>query len=98
MKKILPKVFANSIDKKLTNQDRLYYGKESVRSSNDSIPIPIKINKIFASPNYIYKKEVVITTSSTTLNKTIIGKTGKYLLTSDNSKILIDDIIDIYEK
>lgn len=96
MNEKLPKVNTFPLTKKINNQKELFYGKEEVRK--DNIPISIKINKIFNSPSYVYKKEVTVVTSTNTFNKTIIGKTSNYLLTKDNSKINIKDIIDIYEK
>lgn len=105
MGKKLPEVFHNSIDKKLTNNEDIFY---SVKENKDIIKdnkvnknlnvnksIRTKINEIFASSSYVYKASVVIKTKDNTINKRIIGRNSKYLITMDNEKIDIDSIIDI---
>ncbi|MEG2322541.1 MAG: hypothetical protein RSB71_03580 [Bacilli bacterium] len=93
MEKKLPKVFANDINKSLTNNDRFYYGKEEKPKSK--IPISQKINKIFSSTNYVYKADVDITLNSGKVSKKIIGRNKTDLITMDNELIKISDIIDI---
>lgn len=105
MGKKLPEVFHNSIDKKLTNNEDIFY---SVKENKDIIKdnkvnknlnvnksIRAKINEIFASSSYVYKASVIIKTKDNTINKRIIGRNSKYLITMDNEKIDIDSIIDI---
>ena len=105
MGKKLPEVFHNSIDKKLTNNEDIFY---SVKENKDIIKdnkvnknlnvnksIRTKINEIFASSSYVYKASVIIKTKDNTINKRIIGRNSKYLITMDNEKIDIDSIIDI---
>ena len=66
MEKKLPKVFANSIDKKLCNNEIVYYEKkDSLREIkkekqkndflSDNFNINQKINKIFGSSKYVYE-------------------------------------------
>lgn len=110
MKKNLPKVFQNTIDKDLKNNESIYYSlskndnvvinknekndyEEIVNNSN----IEKKINDIFKSSNYIYKAKVDIKTSNNTINTRIIGRNKEYIITFDNKKIPIKDIIDIKE-
>lgn len=94
------KVFANRIDKKLHNNEEVYYSKDV----KEEIPkktiknVYQKINDIFTSRNYIYKADVIIKTKDSTLNKTIIGKNKNSLITIDNELIPISDIIDIYKE
>ena len=45
--------------------------------------------------SYVYKKEVEITVNNQTEVKTIVGKSGNYLLTLEGDKIKISDIKDI---
>ena len=107
MNKKLPEVFHNSIDKKLSNNEDVFYSakdnddmitnKDNKVNKNISINKSIrqKINEIFASSSYVYKANVVIKTNDKTINKRIIGRNSKYLITMDNEKIDIDNIIDI---
>lgn len=107
MNKKLPEVFHNSIDKKLNNNEDFYYSannsndnntndkKIDNREINFNKSIHQKINEIFASSGYVYKANVKITTNDGIINKRIIGRNNKYLITMDNEKIPIDNIIDI---
>ena len=104
MEKKLPKVFANSIDKKLNNNETVYYEKnkkikEEIKnpknSFSESFNINQKINKIFGSSRYVYKADVEITTKEGKVSKKIIGRNKNELITMDNELIKINDIIDI---
>lgn len=103
IKEKLPEVFANTIDKKFTNNSEYSYGaneerKEDIKeNSKMSIEPDInqKINKIFTSTNYIYKADVKITTDTEVLIKKVIGKNNKNIITLDNKLIPIDIIKDI---
>lgn len=103
MEKKLPKVFANSIDKKLTNNETVYYEKNENRalenkkntSLNETFTLNQKINKIFGSSRYVYKADVIITLKSGKVSKKIIGRNKNELITMDNELIKISDIIDI---
>ena len=106
MDKKLPGVFANKIDKKLTNNKNVFYSdKEEVGSDrntkavtnklNDSLNINQKINQIFNSPRYVYKASVDIVLKSGKVTKNIVGKNGNYLITLENELIPISDIVDI---
>ncbi len=91
MDKNLPRVFANPLSKKINNQKEFFYGN-NIR--NNTL-VSEKLAKIFKPSNFIYKKDVVITTSKGVFNKTIIGYTKNKLLTKDNQAININDILDI---
>lgn len=93
MKNNLPKVFQNPLNKKINNQKECYYSKNN-EDRNDNL-VKYKIKEILKPSNFIYKKDVVITTSKGSFNKTIIGYTQSKLLTKDNEVIDIKDIIDI---
>lgn len=110
MKKKLPKVFQNTINKDLKNNESIYYSlnknddiiikkndnkeyEEIINNSN----IERKINNIFTSSNYIYKAKVEIKTINDNINTKIIGRNKEYIITFDNKKIPIKDIIDIKE-
>lgn len=98
--KDLPKVFHNKIDKKINNNNNVFYSCDSknndrLSEEKDSKTIIQKINEIFASPNYIYKANVEITLKDKKINKRIIGRNKNYIITMDNMLIPITDIIDI---
>lgn len=105
MEKKLPKVFANKIDKEMTNNERVFYDKvkekeetqNEERSSKNKYELNItqKINKIFNSPKYVYKADVIITTKDEILSKKIIGRNKNQIITLENELININDIIDI---
>lgn len=96
MKKELPNVFANPLDKKIGNVQEVYYSenKEMERTTDINVVIN-KINKIFNSPHHVYKSRVRITTSKGIIEKEIVGKANGYLLTIDGENIKILDIDDI---
>ena len=103
MKKKLPEIFKNTIDKELDNNENVYYSATNKPESkinnaakevkkND---IREKINKIFLSTSYIYKANVKIITKDKSFSTKIIGRNKNYLITMDNQTIPIDSIIDI---
>lgn len=98
MKKKLPEVFHNTIDKKLNNNEDVFYSKDNtnvVEEKKEKKNIKKIINEIFSSSDYVYKASVKITTKSEVITKKIIGRNQKFLITMDNKTIPIDDIIDI---
>ena len=93
-----PKVFKNIINKNINNNSKMFYSNNNIRNNvekKDNRNIIQKINDIFASPNYIYKANVKITTKEGTTSKRIIGRNKDYIITMDNNLIPIKDIIDI---
>lgn len=88
-----PKVFANPINKKISNVQDLFRSDKSNRTS--PIDVNKKINEIFASRNHVYKSKVKITTKSSVFETEIVGKTNLNLLTLDGKLINITDIVDI---
>ena len=97
MKKNLPKVFQNTINKELKNNESIYYSlsknndlviKKSEKKEYEEIVnnsnIEKKINDIFKSSNYIYKAKVDIKTSNSTINTRIIGRNKEYIITFEN--------------
>lgn len=94
--KDLPKVFANTINKKINNEQDLFYSKDrkDIKKGN----IDKKINSIFSSPNHVYKSKVLIKTSKEDIEKIIVGKNSNNLITIDGELIKINDILDIERK
>lgn len=108
MEKKLPSVYANKIDKDITNNELIYYScnnkdkklKEETRDRekekfNYNLNINQKINKIFSSTNYVYKADVKIYLKNKNIDCRIIGKNSTHLITMDNKLIPISDIVDI---
>lgn len=90
MKKNLPKMYKNSINKKINNNAFVFYGSDKEKNKEINIDDYFKKNKI-------YRKEVKITLKDKTLIKNIIGRTSNHLITIDNELIKIEDIIKIEE-
>ena len=95
MKKDLPSVFSNPIEKEIKNNKEYYYGslknEPEVRNKN----IMQEINNIFASKDFVYKKKIRVTTTNENLDVTIVGRNATSILTLDNKRIPISDITDI---
>ena len=89
-----PGIFVNKIDHKLNNNEKVF---SSLRKNyiKENIDVRKKLKEIFNSPKYVYKMDVIIKTKTETLNKTIIGISNDEILTFDNEKIKISDILDI---
>lgn len=103
MEKKLPEIFHNKIEKKLNNNESVFYSKDNKKietedNRNDNLNISQKINQIFSSPNYIYKADVLIKLKDKELNTRIIGRNKNFLITMDNQLIPITDILDITKK
>lgn len=91
-----PKVFRNTINKSIKNNENVFYSKNEVKNEiKESKNIIQKINEIFASPNYIYKANVKIKTNDDIITTRIIGRNKDYIITMDNKLIPIKNIIDI---
>ncbi len=100
MKDKLPKVFANTFSKQISNNDKVYHLREETSNpvetkKNPPENINNKINALFKSSKYVYKLDVEITTEKGVSKKRIIGKNKTNLITLDNELIPIQDIIDI---
>lgn len=96
----LPNVFQNNNIKYEDNSQDLFYSKNNTntRKQPTKVDINTQIKNIFSSTSYVYKINVIITTTSKTFETTIIGKSNNYLITINNELISIKDIIDIQEK
>ncbi len=94
MNKKLPNVFVNKIDREINNTQKLYYS-DLRGERKEPVNVMKKINDIFSSIHHVYKSHVRITTNNDVIDTFIVGKSNIYLLTLDNKKIRIPDIIDI---
>lgn len=106
MKKEIPKVFANRVNKafknnssySVTRSDDGYVlnNKNNIKKDVDTRNINQKIKDIFKSNNYIYKADVTIVMSDKSVQKRVIGVKSNQLITIDNELIPFSDIKDIY--
>lgn len=112
MEKKLPKVFANPLDHKIENNKEVFYSQnesgpeiitsELSKKSSSKISslkeksVNQKIQDIFNSKSYVYKADVKIKLKSGMVEKKIVGKNQHYLITLDNEKIPLEDILDIW--
>ena len=94
MKKNLPKVFKNKITKPLNNNEKVFYSnKESKEERNY-----LSIDQLFKQ-NEVYRLNTIISLKDgKEIDKVIIGRSIKHLITIDNELIPIDDIIKISKK
>ena len=106
MKKELPKMYQNKINKTVPSIQKVYSSMESndTRGSSrdreikySSVSIEKKIDDIFNSPDYVYKADVTIVTDGDTLRRRIVARNRNNLITIDNEYIPISVIRDIYK-
>lgn len=100
MDKKLPKVFANKVDKKFNNNEKIFYSKDGSQENDIELKkneknIYQKINEIFSSERYVYKADVEIKTKNGMIKTKVIGQNKTHLITLDNELIPITDIEDI---
>jgi len=103
MKK-LPEIFVNNINKKISHNDEVFYSYKDndIKSSENNNKkyslneIQNKINNLFRSNDFIYKKKFHIKTINMEGDFVIISKSYDYLLSIDGNKIFIKDILEIY--
>lgn len=99
MKKEIPKIFVNKIDK-IYNNEEIYYSYKN-NDVNEGIKniapynIRSKIDDLFRSNDFIYKKKFHIKTKYSEDDYIIISKSYDYLLCINGDKIYIDNIIEI---
>lgn len=91
----LPSVSAFEIKKKLNNSQERFYGKNSIPGETDNENVIVKINKIFASKNFVYKSKCRIYLTDDIKECIIVGRNNNYLLTITGEKIKISDIKNI---
>ena len=101
MKK-LPDIFVNNINKKISHNDAVYYSYKDndeevkVKKKYDFNEMQNKINNLFKSNDFVYKKKFHIITNNMEGDFEIISKSYDYLLTINGNKIMIKDILEIY--
>lgn len=101
MKKEIPKIFVNKINNKIDNNKEVYYSYLDKSDNNiinelNEYDLQRKIDNLFRTRDFIYKKKFHIKTKYEENDYYIISKSYDYLLTIDGKRIMINDIIDIY--
>lgn len=99
MKK-LPKIYQNSLDKKIRNNKVVsYVKKESVDIQSFSKDDIYKtLDDIFSGIGYAFNIPVVIKTSDKVYDTSLVVRTDNNIVTLDNEVISIDDIVSIKRK
>lgn len=103
MKKEIPRIFVNKINK-INNNKEVYYSYKDKKEENIEEPViqvdlydmQKRIDRLFRSNDFIYKKKFHIKTKYSDKDYVIISKSIDYLLTIDGEKIYIDNILEIY--
>ncbi len=98
MNKKLPKIFVNNV-KKIDNNKTIFYSvkddKEELEEKYNKIELNNKINDLFNSTDFIYKKKFHIKTDEYEGDFIIISKSTNYLLAIDGKRIYFDKIKEI---
>jgi len=98
--KEISKIYVNNI-KKINNNKEVYYSYKDNKEQKDSnIEVNIydmqkRIDALFRSSDFIYKKRFHIKTKYGEKDYDIISKSYDYLLTIDGERIYIDNILEI---
>lgn len=95
MNKKLPGIFVNKIEKKINNNKTVYNSTKEEKPSTEPVNIQKKIQKLFQTPNYIYKVDTKITLKDKVITKRVIGYNEKNIITFDNELIPVENILDI---
>ena len=99
----LPEIYKNIINKRINNNmekciinDNNNY--EVNNSNMNKIEINSYIDNLFNSNGYIFNIPVMIKTHDKLYDTYLVTKTNDYLLTINNERIIIDDIISISKR
>lgn len=102
MRKEIPKIFVNKINKINNNKEVFYSYKDNDNEIEnkeeviiDKFDIQKKIDSLFRSSDFIYKKKFHIKTKYGENDYEIISKSYDYLLTINGERIYIENILDI---
>lgn len=95
----IPKIYVNKSKKPNNNKIVFYSYKEPyIIEENDNMSkdeILNILNNIFKSNDFVYKKKIFIKTKYDSGYYNIISKNIDYVLTLDNKRIYINDIVKI---
>lgn len=103
MKK-LPKIYQNTIDKKIKNNVTAYYSNSSnqtVQEKNDIMSqadVSSFINQLFEEDKHVFNIPVMIKTNQHTYDTSLVTRNNSYILTFHQDRIPINEIISIKRK
>ena len=93
MKK-LPKIYQNSINKKINNNKNITY----VSNKDNMEEVKNVLNKIFTGRGYSYNIPVIIKTNNRVYDTSIVTRTKKNIITLEDDIISISEIEEIIIK
>ena len=93
--KELPKIYKQSIDKKIANNDTVYYCTSNDSSTYDPLSL---IDSLFKEGGHIFNKALLIKTKDKTYDTDIIQKKNDSIYTLSDDVIKICDIVSIERK
>lgn len=100
--KELPKIYKNNIDKNINNNKQLYYSgysnNNTIINTNSDIDVDLLIDGIFNNKTKVYNIPIIINTSNKIYDTYLVARTSNYLLTINQERIFIKDIISIKRK
>lgn len=100
--KKLPKIYQNDINKPIKNNKEAFYSYSNShhdRTSTMSLAdIELILDGIFHGVKQVYNVPVIIKTSTKVYDTFLVLRTPTYLLTIDQDRIKIEDIISIQRK
>lgn len=96
--KRLPKIYQNSIDKKIRNNKVVTYVDNSFRGMSRENNVEMSLDEIFSGFGYSYNIPVIIETTNKTYDTSLVTRTEYNVVTLDNDLIPISQIISIKRK
>lgn len=102
--KKLPKIYQNDINKKIKNNKETFYSyysnnkKENTINFMSTSDIELFLDGIFNGIKQVYNVPVIIQTNTKVYDTYLVLRTPKYLLTIDQDRIRIEDIILLKRK
>lgn len=100
--KKLPKIYQNDINKPIRNNKEAFYSYSNSNHDRTSTmnveDIELFLDGIFHGVKQVYNVPVIIKTSTKVYDTFLVLRTPTYLLTIDQDRIKIEDIISIQRK
>lgn len=101
----LPRIYQNTIQKEIRNNEKVYYGKSSNKISVEKVDrfetyqeIENLIDEIFSLPTYSFNIPLQIYTENKVYQTSLIAKANGKVITFDNDIIPINQITKIEKK
>ena len=100
----MPKIYQNTIDKKIKNNITAYYSNSSSKTVQEKSDIMSQteissfINQLFNEDKHVFNIPVIIKTINHTYDTSLVTRNNSYILTFNQDRIYIDEIISIHKK